>query len=205
MTGKERFYRTTERKPVDRPASWLGLPDPKALPELCGYFGVQDIDGLREAVSDDVYPVELPCCFPGSNFIYSALQFAKKQTGPERTLTAPGFFEDYSDPSKIVDFDWPDPAAYVNPAACHAAVESAPIDKAVLGVLWSAHFQDACSAFGMETALVKMLEEPDIRAKVRELKEIFPTGLIISPSHEAILPDVPPVNIKALFDAVLEN
>ncbi|MDR2054145.1 MAG: uroporphyrinogen decarboxylase family protein [Treponema sp.] len=29
--------------------------------------------------------------------------------------------------------------------------------------------------------------------------EIFPTGLIISPSHEAIQPDVPPVNIQALF------
>ena len=25
------------------------------------------------------------------------------------TLTAPGFFEDYTDPSKVDDFDWPDP------------------------------------------------------------------------------------------------
>ena len=42
---------------------------------------------------------------------------------------------------------------------------------------------------------------PDqVRAKVRELREIFPTGLIISPSHEAILPDSPPANIEALFD-----
>lgn len=40
----------------------------------------------------------------------------------------------------------------------------------------------------------------DVSAKVRELREIFPTGLIISPSHEAILPDIPPSNIKALFD-----
>jgi uroporphyrinogen decarboxylase len=40
----------------------------------------------------------------------------------------------------------------------------------------------------------------EVRRKVRELRRIFPTGLIISPSHEAILPDIPPANIQALFD-----
>jgi len=44
----------------------------------------------------------------------------------------------------------------------------------------------------------------EVREKVLELKEIFPTGLIISPSHEAILPDIPPENIEALFKAVKE-
>jgi uroporphyrinogen decarboxylase len=42
----------------------------------------------------------------------------------------------------------------------------------------------------------------DIKAKVQELMEIFPTGLILSPSHEAILPDIPPVNIVAIFEAL---
>ena len=41
-----------------------------------------------------------------------------------------------------------------------------------------------------------------VAEKVRELCNIFPTGLIISPSHEAILPDVPPANIKAMFEEV---
>ena len=40
----------------------------------------------------------------------------------------------------------------------------------------------------------------EIRAKVKELRTIFPTGLIISPSHEALQDDVPPQNVKALFD-----
>jgi uroporphyrinogen decarboxylase len=39
---------------------------------------------------------------------------------------------------------------------------------------------------------------------VLELKELFPTGLVISPSHEAILPDIPPANIEALFKAIKE-
>jgi uroporphyrinogen decarboxylase len=341
MTHKERFHATIDRKPVDRPASWLGLPVPDALPGLFEYFNVFDVAGLRCAVDDDVYPVEMPCNFPGSNAIYSALQFAKKGLpNSERTLTAPGFFEDYDDPSRIDDFNWPDPEKYIDPEECLAAVEAAD-DRAVVGILWSAHFQDACSAFGMEASLVKMLEEPDmyvavinritqfylkankifyeatkgkvdavligndfgsqtglmlspalinefvipgtvelinqaksyglkviyhscgaiidaipaligagvdvihpiqalaskmdpdilrerfgsmvsfcggvdaqyllvtgspdeVKTKVRQLKSIFPTGLIISPSHEAILPDINPANIKALFEAIHE-
>lgn len=40
----------------------------------------------------------------------------------------------------------------------------------------------------------------EVREKVRELRRIFPTGLIISPCHEAILLDIPPANIEVLFD-----
>ena len=42
----------------------------------------------------------------------------------------------------------------------------------------------------------------EVKAKVNELKALFPTGLIISPSHEAILVDTKPENVKALFDTV---
>jgi uroporphyrinogen decarboxylase len=42
----------------------------------------------------------------------------------------------------------------------------------------------------------------EVTNKILELKQIFNTGLIISPSHEAILPDIRPENIKALYDAV---
>ncbi len=338
MTHLERFLATIERKEVDRPASWLGLPDMQARPALFAYFGVKDDEGLMNAVDDDVYPVELPYHSPESNAIYAAFDFAKEKL-PDRTLTAPGFFEDYEDPSKIDDFPWPEPEKYISPKECREIVENAPMGKAVMGVVWSAHFQDACAAFGMETALVKMLTDPEmfrvvidkitdfylrankifyentkgklhavligndlgsqtglmlspalirefvlpgtrllveqaksyglkvihhscgavkdiipdlidagvdvihpiqalatgmdpaelkkqfgqkvsfcggvdaqellvhgspqeVSAKVQELKKIFPTGLIISPSHEAILPDILPQAIEALFKAV---
>jgi len=42
----------------------------------------------------------------------------------------------------------------------------------------------------------------EVSKKVLELVELFPTGLIISPSHEAILPDIPPANIEALFNSL---
>jgi len=40
--------------------------------------------------------------------------------------------------------------------------------------------------------------------EVRRLKDIFGPGWIASPSHEALLPDIPPRNIAAMAEAVLE-
>jgi uroporphyrinogen decarboxylase len=339
MNHIERFLATAGRRPVDRPASWLGIPDRSAIPKLFAHFGVSDMPALKARLNDDVYPVEVPYHSPTSDAIYAAFDFAKNKLDPgERTLTSPGFFEDYSDPADVDKFDWPDPEKYIDPARCRAAVEAVPAGYAVMGVVWAAHFQDACAAFGMETALVKMMTEPDmfravidrilafylkanaiffeaakgrlhavlmgndfgsqtclmlspallrefvfegvrrlvaqargyglkvvyhscgaiseiipdlidlgvdivhpiqalatgmepaglkarfggrvsfcggvdaqnllvrgtpdeVRAKVAELRSIFPTGLIISPSHEAILADINPANIEALFDA----
>ncbi len=341
MNRKDRFYATIERKPVDRPASWLGLPVAEALPGLFKHFGVSTYDQLKEKIGDDVYPVEVPYDHPPLNHIACAFDFAQKNAGTnwERTLTAPGFFEDFTDPARVDEFDWPDPAEHMDPETCRKAVEQAPRDYALLGVMWSAHFQDACAAFGMENAMTTMYLAPEmfravidritefylkaneifyeaagdkldavligndwgsqnglmlspellrefvykgtkqlidqahsygykvihhscgsiadiipdligmgvdaihpiqalaagmdarelkekyegkmsfcggvdaqnllvngkpeeVSKKVRELKDMFPTGLIISPSHEAILPDIPPENIEALFISV---
>ena len=38
--------------------------------------------------------------------------------------------------------------------------------------------------------------------RAKELTRLFPTGLIISPSHEALLPDVPPEHVEALRKAM---
>lgn len=55
---------------------------------------------------------------------------------------------------------------------------------------------------GVDAQYLMVRGTPDqVSAKVRELREIFPTGLILSPSHEAILPDIPPENIEALISA----
>jgi uroporphyrinogen decarboxylase len=56
---------------------------------------------------------------------------------------------------------------------------------------------------GVDTQELLVNGSPDdVARRVRELRELFPTGLIISPSHEAIQPDVPPSNIYALFNEV---
>jgi len=339
MNSIERFYNTVERRPVDRPAAWLGMPDIKAQPALFDYYGVKNLHELKVSVGDDFYAVEVPYHSPEANAIYAAFDWYMDGNVDmqERTLTADGCFKDAEEMEDLAFFQWPDPAKYIDTAECARRVEAAPENKVLLGMMWSAHFQDTCAAFGMETALMNMVANPEIveavdekivdfylkaneifyeatkgklhavligndmgsqrglilspemvrrfvmpgcrklveqahsyglkviyhscgsivdvipdlieagvdvvhpiqalaagmqpenlkakfegrvsfcggvdtqellvhaseeevRRKVRELRSLFPTGLIISPSHEAIMNDIPPVNIKALFD-----
>jgi len=339
MTRHERFAATLARRPVDRPASWLGMPTTEALPALLMHFGVSDMEGLKRKLGDDIWPVDVPYRHPPANHIACAFDFAKDIGDYEhRTLTNPGWFENTTDPAAVADFPWPDPREHMQAAECRDAVLAAPADFVRMGVMWSANFQDACAAFGMENALMTMLVEPEmfqavydritgfyleanrifyeathgelqavllgndfgsqtglmlspehirdmvmpgirqliaqahdydlkviyhscgavadiipdliaagadaihpiqaraagmqperlkrdfgesvafcggvdaqellvngapaeIGAAVKSLREVFPTGLVISPSHEAVLPDIPPENIEALFEA----
>ena len=43
-----------------------------------------------------------------------------------------------------------------------------------------------------------------VEADVRRVKELLGPSLIVSPSHEAVLPNVPPENIEAMVKATLE-
>ncbi len=345
MNHKDRFFATMENAPVDRPASWLGLPVPSAEPGLKKHFGVNSMDELKAVLDDDIYPIEVPYNYPPSNHIACAFDFAKKKHDDkpdDRTLTAPGFFEDYENPEDINKFPWPDPEKYLDRKESNRRAHSANKDYAKMGIMWSSHFQDSCSAFGMEHALMTMLMNPemflavreritefylkaneifyestkgrldavlfgddfgsqtglmldpelirtyifpgtkqlidqaksyglkvmyhscgsvfpiiddiinlgadiihplqakatdmsvenihqhfagktafcggidaqylmvqgtssDVEKRVKEVMEIFPTGLIVSPSHEAVLPDIPPANIEALFKTVRNN
>ena len=339
MNSIERFYATINRETVDRPAAWLGMPDMHSQPALFEYYGVHSLHELKLAIGDDFYAVDVPYLSPSANAIFAAFDWYMDGNvdAEERTLTADGCFKYAEEPEDLAFFDWPDPSKYIDPEECRRRVSMAPKDKAVLGMMWSAHFQDTCAAFGMETALMNMIANSEIydavnekvlqfylkaneifyeatkgrlnavligndmgsqrglmispemvrrfvipgcrrlveqahsyglkviyhscgsildiipdlieagvdaihpiqalaagmdarnlkekfegkvsfcggvdtqdllvhhspaevRAKVKELRELFPTGLIISPSHEAIMPDVPPENIRALFE-----
>lgn len=344
MNSVERFMKTVAREEVDRPACWLGMPDIKAQPALMEEFQADNMHNLKLSIGDDVYTIEVPYQSETASAIYAAFDWYQDGNvdAEERTLTAPGFFHDSEDVEDVDTFPWPDPAKYIDLEECERRFAMAPKDKVILGMMWSAHFQDTCAAFGMETALMNMIAEPelyeavdakvmefylkaneifykaakgrmhavligndmgsqrglmlspdmvrrfiipgcrklveqahdyglkviyhscgsiadvipdlidagvdvihpiqalaagmeprglkekfgdkvsfcggvdtqdllvngsadDVAKKVRELREIFPTGLIISPSHEAIMPDVPPKNIRALFDAATDG
>lgn len=342
MNCIERFIATVERRPVDRPACWLGDPTPEAVPALCEFYGAKDVMELKKKCGDDFYAVEIPYQSPTCSAIFAAFDWYRNGSNVDvehRTLTAEGCFaqcEDLEDVKKV-EFQWPDPALYIDPKECQRLVDEAPDDRVILGMLWASHFQDVCAAFGMENCLMNMMTDPEmvhyvddcivefylkamtifleaakgkvhailigddmgsqrglmispslisefvmpgakrlidlahsygvkviyhscgsiveaipliikagadvihpiqalaegmdpedlkkkfgnqvsfcggvdtqellphgtpqmVAAKVRELREIFPTGLIVSPSHEGLQKDVPPENIKAMFD-----
>jgi uroporphyrinogen decarboxylase len=177
MLHKERFLATIYNSPVDRPATWLGLPVPEAEPALKKYFRVNSIHKLKELIDDDIYPIEVPYNCPPSNHIACAFNFAKKKhldKPDNRTLTAPGFFEDYSDPDDVNKFNWPDPAKYLDREESRRLVKSIDDNYARMGILWSAHFQDALSAFGMEQALIVMLINPEMfRAVIDRITDFY--------------------------------
>lgn len=177
MKHIDRFLATISNAPVDRPASWLGLPVKAAVPALKKYFGVRSIDELKILLDDDIYPIEVPYNNPPLNHISSAFDFAKTKNlkNPEDvTLTAAGFFEDYSDPIDVDKFDWPDPEKYLDKEESLRRAKAANPDYARMGIMWSAHFQRACSAFGMEHALITMLMNPDMfKAVIDRITEIY--------------------------------
>lgn len=58
---------------------------------------------------------------------------------------------------------------------------------------------------GVDTQRVLNLGTPaQVRDEVRRIKELLGPHLIVSPSHEAILPDVPPQNVAAMAEAAHE-
>ena len=58
---------------------------------------------------------------------------------------------------------------------------------------------------GIDTQELLNKGTPDtIREETRRLKDIFGACWIASPSHEALLPDIPPVNVAAMAEAALE-
>ena len=44
----------------------------------------------------------------------------------------------------------------------------------------------------------------EIKADVRRVKALLGPRLIVSPSHEALLPNVPPENFEAMAEAAIE-
>lgn len=167
MNSIERFYATVERKPVDRPACWLGMPTPSEIPHLCEYFGVKNLEELKASCGDDFYAIEVPYNAPTCSALYAAFDWYLNGTNVDtehRTLTADGFFADCEDveDAQKANFPWPDPEKYIDPVECRRLVDEAPAGKTILGMVWACHFQDFCAAFGMENALMNMISEPEL-------------------------------------------
>lgn len=167
MNSIERFYATIEHKPVDRPACWLGYPTRQEEKKLCEYYGVEDIKALKRVCGDDFYAVEIPYHSPTCSAIYAAFDWYMNGSNVDvehRTLTANGCFHDCEDieDAEALNFPWPDPEKYIDTVLAGQYVDEAPDNKTVMGMMWACHFQDTCAAFGMETALMNMVAEPDL-------------------------------------------
>jgi len=58
---------------------------------------------------------------------------------------------------------------------------------------------------GIDTQVLLVQAKPEeVKAEVRKVKELLGPNLIVSPSHEALLPNIPPQNIVAMSEAAHE-
>lgn len=170
MNSLERFLATIERKPVDRPAIWHGMPDINAQENFMKYYKVKNLHELKMVIGDDIYAVDVPYKSPTANTIFTAFDWYMKGkiNAQERTLTTPGCFATAEELRDIDFFEWPEPGKYIDIEECKRRVDIVPVDKACMGIMWSSHFQDTCAAFGMENALMNMLVNPEIYDAVNE-------------------------------------
>ena len=171
MTGKERFYATINRETVDRPAVWMSAPIGNELTALCQLYNVRNWHELQVKAGDDVYAFDIPYDSGYATSIAAAFDWYRNGSNVDpdhRTLTADGCFKDTEDMEDLAFFDWPDPEKYIDAEECRRRCLAAPSDRAVLAQVWSAHFQDACAAFGMQTALMNMISNPEIYQAVDE-------------------------------------
>lgn len=59
---------------------------------------------------------------------------------------------------------------------------------------------------GVDTQDLLVHATPDeVKAEVRRLKTLLGPRYIVSPSHETVLPDIPPANLQAMADTAREN
>lgn len=59
---------------------------------------------------------------------------------------------------------------------------------------------------GIDTQELLVRGTPEeVKADVRRVRALLGPRLIVSPSHESVLPDLPPVNIQAMAEAALET
>ena len=58
---------------------------------------------------------------------------------------------------------------------------------------------------GIDTQQLLVHGTPEeVKADVRRVKDLLGPSLIVSPSHEALLPNVPPENVQAMAEGALE-
>ncbi len=58
---------------------------------------------------------------------------------------------------------------------------------------------------GIDTQQLLVHGTPEeVRADVRRVRRLLGPNLVVSPSHEAILPNVPPANVRAMAEAAME-
>jgi len=163
MNCIDRFFATIAREPVDRPAAWLGVPDEAAEPGLFEEYGVRNLHELRMATGDDIYSLRIPFRWKGKRAVRIWDWYLDGVTDRKfRNLNADGCFKNCESEEDISFFKWPDPVQCTEIEDLKEMAAQVPEGKAGLAFLYSGHFQDTCASFGLQTAFMNMISNPEL-------------------------------------------
>ncbi len=161
MNSRERVLQTFRFEPADRPP--FDLMEGCVWPELMDYFrdryGLQDAAGVIEQVDPDFRWAFLERVGPPQEPPAPAEPQSANRTYTFKVADGPlAHAESVSD---LDAYPWPDPAWY-GPADYASARCSFPDKALVFCPGWMPLFWGACDAFGVEAALVNMVQRPDL-------------------------------------------
>jgi len=169
MTSRERLLATIRREPVDRiPTAVICIEN---QPEIAAHLGVPEAEVMARLGIDgrEVFATyageKRPEVLQG---LYT--EWGTPNTGDYGTARFNPLAE-VSSLAAIERYPWPDPAQYDYATA--AANARRLRDYAVRGPYWQPVFCRACDLFGMENALMHLLDEPVLIEAVLERTAAF--------------------------------
>lgn len=155
MTPRARLLATIRREPVDRiPTAVICIEN---QPEIAACLGVPEAE-VMDCLGIDSRVV----CAPYVGPLWPAMLQGRTEWGTPNTgdygTARLNPLADVTGLAAIESYPWPDPAQYDYAAA--AAEAHRLRDHAVRGPYWQPVFCRACDLFGMENALMHLLDEP---------------------------------------------
>ncbi len=174
MNSRQRVLRTFHFEPVDRPA--YDLMEGCVWPELLAYFReryqLQQPDDVIEFLDPDFRWTFLENSSPDSasappleaassldTELASEARSIPTGPHPQSKSVAGGPLADASTLADLERYPWPDPGVLVPPD--YLSLRARYPDKALVFCPgWMPLFWTACEAFGMQTAMIRMINEP---------------------------------------------
>lgn len=155
MTPRARLLATIRREPVDRiPTAVICIEN---QPEIAAHLGVPEAE-VMDHLGIDSRVVTAP--YAGALWpamLQGVTEWGTPNTGDYGTARF-NPLADVTGLAAIEAYPWPDPAQYDYEAAAAEAYRLR--DYAVRGPYWQPVFCRACDLFGMENALMHLLDEP---------------------------------------------
>ncbi len=158
ISSRQRVKDIFSLKNTNKPATWIGHPDPKTFDIYLKKLSLKSNHQLYDHFNDDCRWIcaEWDCYKHPTGKPHWDFHGGKEKTH----LSQEGVFAKFETVKDVENFDWPD-VKYCD--FTHVIEEMNKYhDRAVFSGMWACFFQVLCEFFGMETYFIKMYTHPEV-------------------------------------------